>query len=149
MLNKVNNFKIFIIFNEKFIFLFCELCQSIHNTFMVKVGSFTVYFKIIHFWVTSWLFKKVPYDIVLTCNYGRSIFIFWWFFYNKWLLYSDKTLDLNYACVAKIVPGTTKSLLFFCMLSFWSSIFSICNRSKVGFNCFTITGYFFEKFTRT
>ena len=106
---------IFTIFNEKLIFPFCKLCQSIHNAFMVKVGSFTVYFKIMHFW---------------------------WCFYNKWLLYSDKLLDLNYACVAKIVPGTTKSSLFFCMSSFWSSVFSICNRSKVGFNCFTIAQYF-------
>ena len=24
------------------------------------------------FWVTSWPFKKVPYDIALTCNYGMS-----------------------------------------------------------------------------
>ena len=45
MLSKVNNFKIFRIFNEKFIFLFCELYKRVHNTFMVKLGSFTVYFK--------------------------------------------------------------------------------------------------------
>ena len=79
---KVNDFKIFTIFNEKFIFLFCELCLSIHNTCMIEVGSFTEYFKIMHFWITSWLFKKVPYDIALTCNYGMTIVIFWWCFCN-------------------------------------------------------------------
>ena len=49
MLNEVNNLKIFRIFNEKFIFLFCQLGKRVHNTFMVKEGSFTVYFKIMPF----------------------------------------------------------------------------------------------------
>ena len=35
ILNKVNNFKIFRIFNEKFIFLFCKLCKRVHNIFFV------------------------------------------------------------------------------------------------------------------
>ena len=85
---QVNNFKIFGILNEKFIFLFCELCKGVHNTFMVKVGRFIVLFKIIPFWVTSWLFKKVPYVIALTCNYGHSHFLM--MFLNTWLLFSDK-----------------------------------------------------------
>ena len=90
MLNEVNNFKIFRIFYQKFIFLFCELCKRVHNTFMVKVGSFTVYFKILPFWVTSWPFKKVSYDIALSYNYGISTVILWWCFCNTRLLYSDK-----------------------------------------------------------
>ena len=49
MLNKVNNFKIIRIFNDKFIFLFGELCKGVQNALMVKVGSFTGYFKIIPF----------------------------------------------------------------------------------------------------
>ena len=89
MPNEVNNFKIFRIFNEKFIFLFCELCKRVRNTFMVKVGSFNVYFKIIPLWVASWPFKKVPYNIPLTCNYSMFTVIFWCFC-NTRLLYSDK-----------------------------------------------------------
>ena len=89
MLNEVNNFKIFRIFTGNFIFLFCELCKRINNTFMLKVGSFTVYFKIMPFWVTSWPFKKVSYDIALTCNYSMPVVI-WWCFCNTQLLYSDK-----------------------------------------------------------
>ena len=89
MLNKVNSFKIFRIFNEKFIFLFFEL--GCHSTFMVKVGRFIGYFKTMPFWVTFWLFKNIPYDITLICNYGISIVIFWWCFCNTWLLYSDKS----------------------------------------------------------
>ena len=86
MLSKVNNFRIFRIFNKTF---FYEFCKRVQNTFMVKVGSFTVYFKIMLFWVTSWFFKNVPYDIALTCNYGMSIVIFW-YFCDTSLLYSDK-----------------------------------------------------------
>ena len=89
LLNEVNNFKIFRIFTGNFIFLFCELCKRINNTFMLKVGSFTVYFKIMPFWVTSWPFKKVSYDIALTCNYSMPVVI-WWCFCNTQLLYSDK-----------------------------------------------------------
>ena len=35
ILNKVNNFKLFRIFNEKFIFLFHKLCKRVHNIFFV------------------------------------------------------------------------------------------------------------------
>ena len=45
MFNEVNNLKIYRFFDEIVIFLFCELCERVHNTFMVKVGSFSVYFK--------------------------------------------------------------------------------------------------------
>ena len=90
MLSKVNNFKIFRIFNEKLIFLFYELRRRVHNTFMVKVGSFTVYFKIMLVWGTFWLSKKVSYDIAFTCHYDVSIVIFWLCFCDTWLLYSDK-----------------------------------------------------------
>ena len=90
MLNKVNNFKIFRIFNKKFMFLFCELCKRVHNTFMVKIGNFIVYFKIMPFWVTPWPFKKVPYDVALACNYDISTVILWWCFCNAQLLYSEK-----------------------------------------------------------
>ena len=83
MFNKVNNFKIFRIFNEKSIFLFCESCKGLHNTFMVKVGIFDVYFKIMPFWVTSWFFKKVLYNIALTC------------ICNTWLLYYGKPYGIR------------------------------------------------------
>ena len=141
MLNKASNFKIIITFNEEFIFLFCELCKRVHNTFMLKIESFTVYFKIMLFWITSWTFKKVLYDIALTYNYSMSIVIFWWCFCNAWLFYLDKRLDLDDAAMTQIVRGTTKSLLFFFMSSFSSSVFSIYDRSKVDVNCFTTTLY--------
>ena len=48
------------------------------------------------------------------------------------------------AGMAKIVSGITKSSLFFCMSSFLSSVFSICNQSKVDFNCFTLTWHFLK-----
>ena len=44
--------------------------------------------------------------------------------------------------MAQIVSGTTKSL--FHMSSFWSSVFSICDKSKVDFNCLGTTLYSFE-----
>ena len=47
-----------------------------------------VYFKIMPFWVTSWPFKKILYDVVSACNYGMSIAIWWCF--NTWFLFSDK-----------------------------------------------------------
>ena len=36
MSSKVNNFKIFRIFDEKSILIFCELCKGVYNTFMIK-----------------------------------------------------------------------------------------------------------------
>ena len=38
ILNKVNNFKIFRIFNEKFIFLFHKLRKRVHNIFVFLFG---------------------------------------------------------------------------------------------------------------
>lgn len=58
------------------------------DTFMVEVESLTISLKIIPFWVTSWLYKKVSYK-TLACNYGISIVICWWYFCNKWFHYSD------------------------------------------------------------
>ena len=81
LLNKVKNFKCIQNFQWKIHFSFLWIVQRVHNTFMVKVGSFTVYFRTMPFWVTS-LFKNVPYDITLTCNYDMSIVILWWFFCN-------------------------------------------------------------------
>ena len=71
-------------------FFFCELSKGVHNTFMVKVECFTVCFKVMPFWVTSRLFKKLLYDMALTCSCGMSIVIVWWCFCDTWLLYSDK-----------------------------------------------------------
>ena len=60
MLNKVNNFKVFRISNEKFIFLFFELCKGLYNTFMVKVVWFNGYFKIMLFELLFDFLRKFP-----------------------------------------------------------------------------------------
>ena len=123
-------------FQWKFIFLFCELCKRVQNT-----------------WATSWPFKKVLYDVALICNYGKSKAIFWWCFCNTWFLYSDKPYCIrrvkrcNYGtnCVwyNKIIV-----ILLYCMSPLRSSVFSICDRSEIDFNCATIA-IFFEKVIRT
>ena len=73
-LNKVNNFKIFRIFNEKFIFLY-ELCKRVHNTFIVKLGSLAL----LHFRPppppividdSSWKNAAESFTIALTLTLG-------------------------------------------------------------------------------
>ena len=120
--------------------------QSGTQNFHGKSKKF--YLKIMPFWVTSWLFRKVPYGIVLTCNYDISVVISWWCFCNTWLLYSDKPYCAWYS--KTIVPGTTKSSLLFCISSFWSSFFSICDQSEVDINKLFYKNFiFFEEFTGT
>ena len=77
----------------------------------------------------------------LTCNGGMSIVI-WWCFYKACLLYSDKPYCIRR--VTRCSYGTNcasynKIIVIVFMSSFWSSFFSICDRSKVDFNCFIIT----------
>ena len=108
MLNKVNNLKIYIQnFQWKIHFPFPQIVQKgIHNTFMVKVGSFTVSFKIMPFWFTSWPFKKVPYDIALTYNYSISTVIFWWCFCNT----CSQCMFLLY-CVSEELEEKSETIL--------------------------------------
>ena len=77
-------------FSMENLFFFSVNCAKGTQCFHGKVRSSTIYFKIMPFWVTSSHFKKVRYDITLTCNYIMSIFIFWCCFCNTWLLYSEK-----------------------------------------------------------
>ena len=61
------------------------------------------------FWVTYRLFKKVLYDIALTCNYGISssdVSVIHGFFI---LINNTVSEELDDAAMPQIVPGTTKS----------------------------------------